>query len=156
VKVASPRTMIHAATCVCITNLLGQSNRLRICRARQLPMHKNSSALHQFLPNLRSSTGSTDDCYHSGMTRSGQSLRTGRTGRRHPDSPLLLEPCRSLRMIAVHQFVPQVTFIDSMSLDMSSWDRSGTRWPAAKAISVPLKSLSLNARTVALEPTMTL
>jgi len=40
-------------------------------------------------------------------------------------------------------YFPQVIFIDSMWLDMSSWERSGMRWPGAKAISVPLKSLSL-------------
>src|SRR6476646_6967729 len=43
-----------------------------------------------------------------------------------------------------------------MSLDMSSLDRSGMRCPEAKAISVPLKSLSLYASTVALDPTMIL
>lgn len=67
-----------------------------------------------------------------------------------------LAPSHWLRTITVRQFVPQVTFIDSMSLDISSLDRSGTRWPGAKAISVPRKSLSLNAWTVAFEPTMTL
>ena len=40
-------------------------------------------------------------------------------------------------------YFPQVIFIDSMSLDMSSLDRSGIRCPGAKAISVPLKSFSL-------------
>src|SRR6202795_931004 len=53
-------------------------------------------------------------------------------------------------------YFPQVIFIDSMLLDMSSWERSGMRWPGAKAISAPLKSLSLYASTVALDPTMTL
>src|SRR5580765_4062237 len=53
-------------------------------------------------------------------------------------------------------YFPQVIFIDSMWLDMSNWERSGMRWPDMKAISVPLKSLSLYASTIALDPTMTL
>ena len=53
-------------------------------------------------------------------------------------------------------YCPQVIFIDSMSSDMSSLDRSGMRCPEAKAISVPLKSLSLYASTFALDPTMIL
>ncbi len=40
-------------------------------------------------------------------------------------------------------YFTQVIFIDSMSLDMSSLDRSGMRCPDAKAISVALKSISL-------------
>ena len=35
---------------------------------------------------------------------------------------------------------PQLIFIDSISLDMSSLDGFGTRWPGVKASSVPLKS----------------
>jgi len=40
-------------------------------------------------------------------------------------------------------YLPQVIFSDSISLDMSSLERSGMRCPDVKAISVPLKSLSL-------------
>ena len=49
----------------------------------------------------------------------------------HPEYPLISGYC------------PQVIFIDSMSLGMSSLDRSGIRCSEAKAISVPLKALSL-------------
>lgn len=40
-------------------------------------------------------------------------------------------------------YFAQVIFIDSMSFDISRLDRSGMRCPGAKAISAPLKSLSL-------------
>src|ERR1043165_3349477 len=51
---------------------------------------------------------------------------------------------------------PHVIFIDSISLDISSLDRSGTRWPGNNASSVPLKSSFEYTRTVVFEPTMTL
>ena len=51
---------------------------------------------------------------------------------------------------------PQVIFMDSMVFDISSFESLGTRWPGVRVSSGPLKSVFIQACTVALEPTITL
>ena len=47
-------------------------------------------------------------------------------------------------------------FMDSIVFDIFSFESFGTHWPGVKEISVPVKSLSFHACTVALVPTITL
>ena len=46
--------------------------------------------------------------------------------------------------------------MDSIVFDILSFESLGTRWPGVKVISGPVKSLFIQACTVALEPTITL